>query len=292
MLCYGLRDRKLPHRLFFTFRRRLPYGRAYFYKTMAINRETCVFHLSWFEAIETLPKAVQGEAYRAIMMYALRGVEIEEQGQMTRLIMAIAKPVIDTNNKRYENGCKGGEYGKLGGRPKTPKKPQNNPKETPKKPQNNPTSELGVLGGVSIKDKSLISNREIEDIFIIFYFYRNLKFAKEEFERFMNHYEANGWCRGNSDKPVKNKVALAKSWKVERAEKAMPDNVCEWLREVYTTAHNLGKEAQLIYSIERVTADENGKITIQCNRATCDLINEIATAVPRDFELAYRVKRE
>lgn len=94
-----------------------------------MNRETCVFYASWFEAIETLPKAIQSEAYRAIMMYALRGAEIEEQGQMTKLIMAMVKPVIDTNNKRYENGCKGG-------RPKI-EKPNNNQNETKTKPNNN-----------------------------------------------------------------------------------------------------------------------------------------------------------
>lgn len=261
-------------------------------KTMAINRETCVFHLSWFEAIETLPKAVQGEAYRAIMMYALRGVEIEEQGQMTRLIMAIAKPVIDTNNKRYENGCKGGEYGKLGGRPKTPNKPQNNPKETPNKPQNNPTCELGVLGGVLIKDKSLISNREIENIFNIFYFSRNLKFAKEEFERFINHYEANGWCRGNSDKPIKNKEALAKSWKVEREEKRYPDKIMAWLYDIYLQAKAEGKATDAIISgIDRVM-EENGKAIIVCNRQAYELCEMYSPSIKRDFKHSYRVRKE
>ena len=261
-------------------------------KTMAINRETCVFHLSWFEAIEILPKAVQGEAYRAIMMYALRGVEIEEQGQMTRLIMAIAKPVIDTNNKRYENGCKGGEYGKLGGRPKTPNNPQENPKKTPNKPQENPTLQLGVLGGVLIKDKSLISNREIEDIFNVFYFSRNLKFAKEEFEKFINHYEANGWCRGNSDKPVKNKVALAKSWKVEKDEKRYPDNVMAWLHEIYLQAREEGKPAEAIISgIERIM-EENGKAIVVCNRIAYQLCEMYSQKVSRNFEHSYKVRRE
>ena len=94
-----------------------------------MKRETCVFYASWFEAIDTLPKAIQGEAYRAIMMYALRGAEAEEQGQMTKLIMAMVKPVIDTNNKRFENGCKGG-------RPKQ-EKPNQNQNETKTKPNQN-----------------------------------------------------------------------------------------------------------------------------------------------------------
>ena len=81
-----------------------------------------------------MPEAAQSEAYRAVLSYALRGEETAKQGAMTKLIMAMVRPVIDANNKRYENGCKGGEYGKLGGRPRkeiTPNKPQENPKKTP-----------------------------------------------------------------------------------------------------------------------------------------------------------------
>lgn len=109
-------------------------------------RETCVFYASWFEAIETMPEAAQSEAYRAVLTYALRGVETAKQGAMTKLIMAMVRPVIDTNNKRYENGCKGGEFGKLGGRPKKVE----NPKETPKKPQENPKETPYATFGVSV----------------------------------------------------------------------------------------------------------------------------------------------
>ena len=96
---------------------------------MAINRETCVFYASWFDAIETMPEAAQSEAYRAVLSYALRGEETAKQGAMTKLIMAMVKPVIDSNNKRYENGCKGG-------RPKA-EKPNHNQNETKTKPNHN-----------------------------------------------------------------------------------------------------------------------------------------------------------
>ena len=94
---------------------------------MTMQRETCVFYASWFEAIETMPEAAQSEAYRAVLSYALRGEETAKQGAMTKLIMAMVRPVIDANNKRYENGCKGG-------RPKV-EKPNQNQNETKTKPK-------------------------------------------------------------------------------------------------------------------------------------------------------------
>ena len=83
------------------------------------NRDSCVFYASWLDAIEAMPDNVRGEALMAILVYALRGETTEKQGAMTKVIMAMVKPQIEANNKRYENGCKGGEYGKLGGRPTT-----------------------------------------------------------------------------------------------------------------------------------------------------------------------------
>ena len=118
------------------------------------NRDSCVFYASWLDAIEAMPDNVRGEALMAILVYALRGETTEKQGAMTKVIMAMVKPQIEANNKRYENGCKGGEYGKLGGRPRkeiTPKKPQNNPKETPKKPQENPYND-NVNDNVNVND--------------------------------------------------------------------------------------------------------------------------------------------
>ena len=125
-----------------------------------MNRETCVFYASWLDAIEAMPEGVRGEALMAILKYALRGETTEKQGAMTKVIMAMAKPVIDTNNKRYENGCKGGEYGKLGGRPKSAE----NPKETPKKPQENPkktpNGNLGVSVNVNDNDNVNVNDNE------------------------------------------------------------------------------------------------------------------------------------
>ena len=99
------------------------------------KRESMIFYASWWESIKELPVSVRNEVLNTIVEYGIEGVMTCEQGQMSKAIMALIKPQIDANNLRYENGCKGGEYGALGGRPR---KPQENPKETPKKPQENP----------------------------------------------------------------------------------------------------------------------------------------------------------
>ena len=102
-----------------------------------MNRDSVIFYLSFYEAIRELPESEKLKAYEMIFDYAFSGKEPEERG-IASAVFKLIKPQIDANNKRYENGVKGGEYGKLGGRPKTPKKPQENPKKTPKKPLKNP----------------------------------------------------------------------------------------------------------------------------------------------------------
>ena len=96
-------------------------------------RDSFIFYRSFYEAIKDLPRDVQGEIYTAIMEYGLYGKETENLKPIARSIFTLMRPQIEANNKRFENGMKGAEFGKLGGRPKkeTPKKPQRNPKETP-----------------------------------------------------------------------------------------------------------------------------------------------------------------
>ena len=70
-------------------------------------RDSVVFYKSFYEAIECMPESEQLKAYRAIMMYALNGEEVDMEG-MVKAIFMLIKPQIDENNIRYENGSKGG----------------------------------------------------------------------------------------------------------------------------------------------------------------------------------------
>jgi hypothetical protein len=90
-------------------------------------RESFLFYANFYEALEGMDKESQADCLMALAKYALTG-EVVEMTPMVKMFFSLAKPQVDLNNKRFENGCKGREFGKLGGRPrKTPKEPQQNP---------------------------------------------------------------------------------------------------------------------------------------------------------------------
>lgn len=108
-------------------------------------RNSFVFYDSWWIAIKNLPRDVQGDVLTAIVEYGLYGETTGQLKPITKAMLAIVKSQIDINNQRFENGKKGAEYGKLGGRPK-----KDNPEETPKKPQNNPKKTPNVNDNVNV----------------------------------------------------------------------------------------------------------------------------------------------
>jgi len=71
-------------------------------------RDSFIFYRSFYEAIKDLPRDIQGEIYTAIMEYSLYGNEAENLKPVARSIFTLIKPQIDVNNKRFDNGCKGG----------------------------------------------------------------------------------------------------------------------------------------------------------------------------------------
>lgn len=91
-------------------------------------RDGFVFYRSFFECFEGLSKKDKLTLFDALCNYALNDVEPELAG-VPAAIFKLLKPQVDANNRRYENGCKGG-------RPKETKpKPNNNQTETKPKPK-------------------------------------------------------------------------------------------------------------------------------------------------------------
>lgn len=253
--------------------------------------EKFVFRKEWREALRGYSAEVRAEVYEAVMAYAFDN-EIIEMGELSRMAFNFIKLQIDSMRELYQQKC---ERNRERANRRWHKDDAEGCDTMPNDAEGCQPMQGDAINTIqynTIQDNISLSFDEREKIFEIFYFERNLATAKEEFERFINHYEANGWCRGNSDKPVKNKVALAKSWKVEREEKRYPTKVMEWLYGVYLKAKEEGESAEAIISgIERIM-EENGKVIIVCNRIAYQLCEMFSQMVERNFEHSYKVRRE
>lgn len=94
-----------------------------------MKREGLVFYRSWAESIKELPESEQLGALWAVIDYGLDGLEPSDG--IARAIWLMTKPLIDNNNRRYENGKKGGRPRKT--------EPDENQTETETKPRRNQT---------------------------------------------------------------------------------------------------------------------------------------------------------
>ena len=106
-----------------------------------MDRDSFVCYKSFYDAIKQLSNEDFARCMRAICEYALNGIEADIQG-VPSVVFQLVKPQIDANNRKFLNGMRGKEcgnlgkeYGKLGGRPKTP---QETPQETPQSGEKNP----------------------------------------------------------------------------------------------------------------------------------------------------------
>lgn len=97
-------------------------------------RDSMVFYRSFLDAVNALPEAERLKAVTDILEYGLNGKAPETCAGI------MAKPLIDRNNKRYENGRKGGR----------PPKPKDNQTETEKPKDNQTETEPQPLKAVSV----------------------------------------------------------------------------------------------------------------------------------------------
>lgn len=77
---------------------------------------------------------------------------------------------------------------------------------------------------------------QTQDFLEIFFFEKNIKDPIGEVQRFIAHYEADGWCRKGNREPVKDRRALARIWKPQTEGARFNDKALQWLSEVYVKA--------------------------------------------------------
>lgn len=116
-------------------------------------RDSFIFYKSFYDSIKELDPTDQVQIYNAIFEYQFNGKEIKLNG-VCKSIFALIIPLLKVNNKRYENG-------KKGGRPKnqieTKEKPKNNQIKTKEEP-----NVLCIMNNeLCNKEKRIIEKRKI-----------------------------------------------------------------------------------------------------------------------------------
>ena len=123
-----------------------------------MERESFVFYRSFRDAFRALDKDVRLRMYEAIIDYGLDLVEPHFEG-IEKVLWTLIRPQLEANNKRFENGCKGGApMGNQNAR----KQPKNNQKITEKQPKNNqkqPNVNENVNENVNVNEN--INTKEI-----------------------------------------------------------------------------------------------------------------------------------
>lgn len=165
-----------------------------------MTRDSMVFYRSFFEAVEDLPPEDFKQAVTAIMRYALDGTADDVKG-VAKSILIMARPQIDKNNKRYENGTRGG------------RKPNDNQTITKTEPKrSNPKPNVNVNVN-DIKENTLKSVKEKrfapptpEDVRE----YCREKGLNVDADRFVDFYESKNWYVGKNK--MKDWKAAVRNW--------------------------------------------------------------------------------
>lgn len=197
------------------------------------NRDSFIFYGSFYEAISCLDDATRLQCYDAVASYAITGIDPELNG-VAKAIFALIKPQIDANNKRYNNGCKGAEYGKKGGRPVT-KNPigdnDENPKETPNEKENenvneneNEKEKENESPSETKREKQAKEKRtrfsapsvdEVRD-------YCRERGNSIDAETFVDFYASKGWKVGSS--PMKDWQSAIRTWEKRECRASPREN--------------------------------------------------------------------
>lgn len=186
-------------------------------------RDSVIIYRSFYEAIKEIPNENQAEVWRSIFEYSLNSVDPILTG-ISKTVFTLIKPQIDANIKRRErgkeNGYKGAEFGKLGGKPakqETPSlpvaEPLTNPQVTPSEPSN-----VNANGNVKENPKPpkkqsvfvVPTKQEVMDYFVL------NSFSPQRGATAFEYYDAADWHDKNGDKVRSWKQKMISVWFEEK----------------------------------------------------------------------------
>lgn len=132
---------------------------------MSSEKDSFVFYRSFFEALQDLKDKERLKVYDAICDLALNENDTKLTG-IAKTIFTLIRPQILSNTKKYKDGQKGAQYGKLGGRPKKEKTPVGLLKETPNENVNeNDNDNANVNVNDNVSDSCVDGLQEIIEFY-------------------------------------------------------------------------------------------------------------------------------
>jgi hypothetical protein len=176
------------------------------------DRESFIFYKSFYEAIKNIKDKDKIQIYEAICRYSLYEEEIELTG-IRKTLFTLIKPQLKANNKRFEDGKKGGRPKKITtGYENKITTGYENKKTTgysEKKPNNNVND--NVNDNVNVNDNDNVKRKKfvkptLEEI-KNYCTERNNKINPNKFYDF---YESKGWKIGKE--PMKDWQACIRTW--------------------------------------------------------------------------------
>ena len=161
-------------------------------------RDSMVFYRSFYEATKRLPAEEFKEAVLSILDYALDGKIPETEG-IGYTVFCMAKPQIDVNNSRYQNGIKGGKK-------KAEDEPNDNQSLTKVEPSGTNTEpNANISKKKEIKEKTFVPPT-LDEV---------MEYCTEsgymiDAQRFIDFYESKDWMIGINR--MKNWKAAVRKW--------------------------------------------------------------------------------
>ena len=191
--------------------------------------ESAVFYISFYEAIHSMIPDVseRDSAYEAIFRYAFYDELPSELGDRAGIVWTMAKPQIDANKRKRENG-------KRGGRPPKPVdettgNENENHRFSDENPNKNGNGNSKENPNKNNKENPNLKNKENGDICsrTAYGRYKNVYFTDEEYSQliteFPNDYseriERLSEYMEQTGKPYNNHLVTIRSWAKQDAEK-------------------------------------------------------------------------
>ena len=137
------------------------------------------------------------------------------------------------------------------------------------------------------------SEEERERFLEIFTLVLNFSNPQQEVERFVAHYDASGWCRKDSNIPVKNKEALAKMWTPQVAGAKYPEEFRQWLFETYGKAKASDAMAAAcllreVYGVQMIDQSGTKQVRVECSHGAAQAIEKYYSLRPA-WKMSYRI---